>query len=289
MVHASDFAYEATGDGRTLLRITGAIESGDAARLRQLITSDTKKYVYADAISVDSPGGSVDEAIQIASIIEESGEPVIVDKGAVCASACFLLFVSAPYRYSVGDVIIHRPYYDMKALTGGSQAAMSKKFQTSILAMSQFLQSRSVPGDLVDKMMDKPSSDGYYLTDSDQQRIGIMSPAVEEFTIQNCGLSNESLLSENQSAVLSCAEKFLIRTKMAYLMKLSLPKLDESSLRNRIQAQEDVIALLERLGASDANFKGKAKRLAPEILRVERSFPPDKWVAEIEAAYYRIN
>lgn len=126
---AADFSWETNEYGNRQLAFRGPIEEGDAQRLLGFLAFgngcqnecqlDTGEYSRAGYIALDSPGGNVREAIKIAKYVEESGLGVFVPADATCASACFLIYVSAPMRASSGKVIVHRPYFDMTKMTGG--------------------------------------------------------------------------------------------------------------------------------------------------------------------------
>ena len=85
------------------IRATGEIVAGDAARFAAL-----QKFT---TLELDSPGGSVGEALRIAENMDQRGKiRTVVRPGASCASACAMaLFVSGSSRvvYMGGRVGIH--------------------------------------------------------------------------------------------------------------------------------------------------------------------------------------
>lgn len=78
------------------LLIQGEIVSGDSARLITALATAEARYTdhRMRAIALDSPGGNVVEAAKMAFIIHSRGFVTAVPKGAVCASACVLLFAA---------------------------------------------------------------------------------------------------------------------------------------------------------------------------------------------------
>jgi hypothetical protein len=221
---AADFWFEETKDAKhdgSILHMQGAIESGDSAKLDRLISDHNGSYFRSFVLLLDSRGGNVEEAIKIAATIEHSGETVFVDADSTCASSCFLIYVSAPMRSALGSLIIHRPYYDMKSLNGDSQTDASKAYQDSTLAMRNYLQSRSMPSDLIDRMIETPSTEGYLLTTEDKLRVGYLSPAVGEMALQKCGLPHTYEIFKPQYNVeRDCVRTYLIQAKIDYLVKL---------------------------------------------------------------------
>jgi hypothetical protein len=96
---AMDFAFR----GNRTVHASGPIEHGDAARFAALPKFDT--------LELDSPGGYVGEALNIAANIDaRGGIRTTVPPGASCASACAMaLFVSGETRivYMGGRLGIH--------------------------------------------------------------------------------------------------------------------------------------------------------------------------------------
>jgi hypothetical protein len=84
----------ATRSGAPVLLLQGRIVSGDAKRLRAALHGEQRVVLLV----LNSPGGSVLEAQEIAKLIHASGAPALVPSNAVCASACFMLFAAAKSR-----------------------------------------------------------------------------------------------------------------------------------------------------------------------------------------------
>ncbi len=75
--------------GSAALLLQGRIVEGDAARLRRALAEGG-----FGALVLNSPGGSVLEARDMARLIQGLRVPVVVPDRGVCASACFLLFAA---------------------------------------------------------------------------------------------------------------------------------------------------------------------------------------------------
>ena len=82
----------AVQSGRPVLLLQGRIVPGDAARLRAALAGVSPRVA---GLVLNSPGGSVLEAQDMAKLIRDSGAAVLVPANAVCASACFMLFAAA--------------------------------------------------------------------------------------------------------------------------------------------------------------------------------------------------
>ena len=83
----------------------GPIIPGDSERLTAFLRSPTTNDRVI-GIAVDSPGGNLVEAAQIADFINKAGLSVAVPSDSQCASACFLLFAAAPHRFAGANALI---------------------------------------------------------------------------------------------------------------------------------------------------------------------------------------
>jgi hypothetical protein len=105
-----EFSQVETGGRENAALLTGSIASGDAARLQTWLQG------LADpptAFALHSPGGDVDEALDIGRIIRASGSPVVIASGASCFSACpYILAGGATREVSRGALVgVHQHYF----------------------------------------------------------------------------------------------------------------------------------------------------------------------------------
>jgi hypothetical protein len=89
------------GSDVAALLLQGRIVPGDAARLAQALRGG--KF---SAVLLNSPGGSVLEARDMARAIRALRVPVVVPDRAVCASACFMLFAAGRDRVAEPGAMI---------------------------------------------------------------------------------------------------------------------------------------------------------------------------------------
>lgn len=80
-------------DGRAALRLRGAIAAGDADRIVEALQRDRPEL-----LTLDSPGGSVSDALQIGRVVREIGTDTHLPAGAVCLSACPYIFAGGVAR-----------------------------------------------------------------------------------------------------------------------------------------------------------------------------------------------
>lgn len=188
------------------LALSGEIKTGDAKKLLALLLDP--KSPGRVGLTVNSPGGSVDEAIKIAKLVKSLYMDVRVKSNGYCASACFFIFLAGSGREAssaeymdpaarrdleaglrkqgfrevvvAGFVGLHRPF-----LTRID--SLNNKQSDAMRSVASYLEGELLPRRLIDLMMSKPSNDIYWLTQDDLDEIGDYPPAQEEYLIQKCG------------------------------------------------------------------------------------------------------
>ena len=93
--------FELISGNRLVLQ--GAIEVGVAERFAEEVD---KRGDYIDTVILNSPGGSVNDALAISRIIRESGISTFVESGGYCASSCPLILAGGVDRTVATDASI---------------------------------------------------------------------------------------------------------------------------------------------------------------------------------------
>ncbi|WP_245676648.1 hypothetical protein [Devosia elaeis] len=96
-------------EGGGVLRLTGTIDPGAADRFAAEIAA---RGEYVETILLDSPGGSVEDALAIGRLIGESGLKTRVADGGLCASSCPIVFASGTERQAgrAAAIGVHQIY-----------------------------------------------------------------------------------------------------------------------------------------------------------------------------------
>jgi hypothetical protein len=91
------------------LRLTGTFDPGSAERFAAEIAT---RGEYVETVVLESPGGSVTDALAIGALIHERGFATRVDAGRLCASSCPIVFASGAERIAGPDAAIgvHQVY-----------------------------------------------------------------------------------------------------------------------------------------------------------------------------------
>jgi hypothetical protein len=181
------------------ISMTGKIEAGDYEKLLSLIR--TNIYAATGIFSVtiiQSNGGDLGEAIKIGKLLKSLRARVFAER---CVSACFFIYVMAPTHYIksnsndngdsrslLSNVLgIHRPYFDREEFSKLTIKQAEKKYEELESSARDILVSAKVSQDLIDKMFSVPSSNVYFLSPEEVQRIGMFNPTFEELIIAKCG------------------------------------------------------------------------------------------------------
>lgn len=188
---AADFQFVGNGPF-VALRMQGPIEKGDLDRLIvELGQADGGRagqrfFQERQILWVNSPGGSVDEALRIADFVRRSLIPVwVLDR---CESACFLILAAAVERQLGGKIGIHRPYFgDESVSTIGLEESQRRYAQMSARYYSM-LEQFEVPRQIVDRMRSMASTEVHYLTKNERELMGERQPWFEQYLISKCGL-----------------------------------------------------------------------------------------------------
>lgn len=99
-----EFKQISLNDGTLALSASGPIVAGDAERLRAALTPIPKDRFGARVVRLNSPGGSVFHAMQMADVFDELRVMAVVAWDDVCASACAsVLFIAADARLLLGN------------------------------------------------------------------------------------------------------------------------------------------------------------------------------------------
>ena len=108
------FTVEDDPDFGQILMMHGAIDQGDAERLTTYLTTLDE---VPDTVGINSPGGSVDEALIIGRFIRDQELNTLILPGMACLSACpYMLAGGVERQVSLtGSVGLHQHYYDTPA------------------------------------------------------------------------------------------------------------------------------------------------------------------------------
>ncbi|MCT8972512.1 hypothetical protein [Microbaculum marinisediminis] len=147
-------------DGGKLL-FDGAIEPGSARRFAEEIE---KRGGYIDTVVLNSPGGSVADALVIATLIREAGFNTEIGPGSYCASSCPLVFAGGRERVAAptASIGVHRVFAADEA--AGTPASGMDNAQAVSAECQRFLMEMGVDPRVWIHAMETPKDELFYFT-----------------------------------------------------------------------------------------------------------------------------
>ena len=133
-------------------------------------------------IFLNSPGGSVDDAINIGKLIRKYQLRTSIAQNDECLSSCFIIFMSGVARQISTDFFydpkmtkydtysqnarlgVHRMYYENKAFSELSPIEASLMYKKKYIEIEDYLKSVSTPNFMIDKMNNTQSDDMFIFT-----------------------------------------------------------------------------------------------------------------------------
>jgi hypothetical protein len=151
------FTLEAGG----VLKAEGSIEVGTASRFAAEIEA---RGEYMKTLSLNSPGGIVDDAMAMARLVRERGISTEVSDGALCASSCPLLFAGGKERHAgeKAAIGVHQVYAAIEEEVAREQVMADA--QSTTARISRHLAEMGVDPTLWLHALDTPPRALYYLS-----------------------------------------------------------------------------------------------------------------------------
>ncbi len=144
-----------------VLRASGSIDQGAAERFE---TELIERGEYVRIVSLDSPGGSLDDAMKMSKLIREKELSTEVRDGALCASSCPLVLAGGKVRKVAekAAVGVHQFYAVSNRELGPEQAMADAQLTTA--RITRHLIEMGVDPALWLHALDTPPRNLYYLS-----------------------------------------------------------------------------------------------------------------------------
>jgi hypothetical protein len=154
------------GAGGTL-EVTGTIDIGSAERFKAEVENFRE---YIKVVDLDSPGGSVNDALEMGRLIRAEGFATSVNSGALCASSCPLVYAGGTERRATpaSAIGVHQIYANVTAESlpsslAAAGAAMSDAQKTTA-TITRYLTDSGVDPALWLHALETPPNRLYYLS-----------------------------------------------------------------------------------------------------------------------------
>ena len=156
-----------------VLAAEGSIDIGSAHRFAAEMEA---RGEYVETLSLNSPGGSLDDAMAMARLAREHGLATKVADGALCASSCPLLLAGGVTR-SAGEtaaVGLHQFYAGSEMVATDPAQAMSDA-QATAARISRYLAEMGVDPALWLHALDTPPQALYYLSREEMAKYRLIT------------------------------------------------------------------------------------------------------------------
>lgn len=161
-----------TRDG-PILTLTGSIMAGDSDRLAENLTDEITQ------VRLNSPGGSVQDALMIGQQIRDAGAETIMDREDICLSACPYILASGVERrvHVEAQVGVHQHYFGTSsALPAFLAVAEIQKGQADVMV---HLDGMGVDPMLMQHAMATPSGEIYILLNDQLQTYNLATEIIQ--------------------------------------------------------------------------------------------------------------
>lgn len=143
------------------LKLTGTIHAGASQRFTEEIG---RVGEYVERVRLDSPGGSVHDALAIGRAIRDRGYDTVVEKGALCASSCPLVFAGGVSRTAAEGATLGVHQVFAAETTQQSAASAMAGAQATTALIQRYLAEMDVDPVLWTYAMETPPNRLYYLS-----------------------------------------------------------------------------------------------------------------------------
>jgi hypothetical protein len=165
-----DMRFALESGGR--LTMTGRIIQGTAEAFAKEVQA---RGEYVKVVVIDSPGGSVEDAMAMARLIREQGYATEIPDGSLCASSCPLMFAGGVARSAGPKAAIGLHQFYAAAGSSTDAVAALSHAQATTARISRFLTEMGVDAALWLHALDTPPQALYYLTATEQTEYGLVT------------------------------------------------------------------------------------------------------------------
>ena len=175
-----DMQFVLERGGRLIL--TGRVFQGSAEVLANEVRT---RGSQVKTVVINSPGGSLEDAMAMGQLIREKGLQTEVPDGGLCASSCPLIFAggvqrSASQKAAIG---LHQ-FYAAPGSSNDAVAAISSA-QATTARISRYLTEMGVDAALWLHAMDTPPQALYYLTTKERKDYKLVNAAQTQAVVRN--------------------------------------------------------------------------------------------------------
>ncbi len=159
-----------------VLMAEGTIDPGAAGRFAQEIEA---RGEYVKTVQLNSPGGSVDDAIAMSKLIREKRLQTRIASRGLCASSCPIAFAGGTERVAEKDAVIgvHQVFNGSRERPTAEQAMSSAQSTTARVA--RHLEEMGIGSGLWLHALETPPDRLYYLSEKEMADFKLVTQPVQ--------------------------------------------------------------------------------------------------------------
>lgn len=178
----NEMTIELVDDHR--LEATGTITPGTAKRFRAEVE---KRGSYVRTVVLNSPGGSVQDALEMGKLIREKEFATLVPAGGHCASSCPLVFSGGVQRSAGKDAAIGVHQMIAYGSTAMNGADVQNSIQTVSAACQRHLTEMGVDLKVWMHAMETPPQELFYFTPKELRDLRLISAPEDKNVSEKAG------------------------------------------------------------------------------------------------------
>ncbi|KIP97655.1 periplasmic protein [Agrobacterium tumefaciens] len=152
----------------------GTIDPGAAARFANEVEA---RGEYIKLVSLNSPGGSVDDAIAMSKLIREKNIATKVAERALCASSCPIVFAGGVTRSAEKDAVVGVHQVFNAGIDRPSPEQAMSSAQTTTALVARHLDEMGIGAGLWFHALETPPNQLYYLTPAEMLEYRLTTDA----------------------------------------------------------------------------------------------------------------
>ncbi len=157
-----------------VLRAEGSIQPGTGERFAAEIAA---RGEYVKVVSLNSPGGALDDAMSMARLVRERGLDTEVADGALCASSCPLVLAGGKHRAAGAKAAVGVHQFYAATPSEAAPAQVMADAQITTARISRHLAAMDVDPALWLHALDTPPRALYYFSPEELAGYKLVTPA----------------------------------------------------------------------------------------------------------------
>lgn len=154
-----------TQEGTAVITLTGKIAAGDSQLLTRIVQASNEANQPVVGILLNSHGGSLLEAAKLAGIIRHGKIATVLPRGAVCASACFIVFAGGNEKFASPDASL--------GVHGAHNEESGEEAGAATILMGRLARDLGVPPSIIGRMVVTPPDEMVWLALDDFRSMGV--------------------------------------------------------------------------------------------------------------------